>query len=108
MKSNGDSIYGTTASPISRPEWGRITKKVDGDTTTLYLHVFDWPADGKLPVSVDNEVVSCSLLAEPNREFDVERVPGKGLTVNLQGAAADPIASVVKLQLRGEPVPLAD
>ena len=32
MKVNGEAIYGTTASPTPRPDWGRITKKV-GDGT---------------------------------------------------------------------------
>jgi alpha-L-fucosidase len=51
MKVNGEAIYGTTASPFERKlPWGRCTRKVSGPTTTLYLHVFDWPADGKLLV----------------------------------------------------------
>ena len=54
MKVNGEAIYGTTASPTPRPAWGRITTKAGDGTTTLYLHVFDWPADGKLPVAVTN------------------------------------------------------
>ena len=68
MKVNGEAIYGTTASPTPRPEWGRITKKAADGKTTLYLHVFDWPADGKLPVGVGNEVAECYLLADPQPE----------------------------------------
>ena len=49
MKVNGESIYGTSASPIGKPAWGRCTAKTVGGKTTLYLHVFDWPKDGKLP-----------------------------------------------------------
>src|SRR5204862_741182 len=49
MKVNCEAIYGTTASQFTlKLPWGRCTKKVSGKTTTLYLHVFDWPADGKL------------------------------------------------------------
>ena len=45
MQVNGEAIYGTTASPFTTPlPWGRATSKAG----TLYLHVFDWPADGKL------------------------------------------------------------
>ena len=108
MKINGDSIYGTTASPTSRPHWGRITKKVEDETTTLYLHVFDWPVDGKLPVTVDNEVLKCSLLADPGRTFGVDRMRGKGLVVNVTGDAPDPVASVIVLKLQGIPVPRAE
>ncbi|RPJ32459.1 MAG: alpha-L-fucosidase, partial [Planctomycetaceae bacterium] len=46
MAVNRESIYGTTASPIGKPAWGRCTAKGN----KLYLHVFNWPADGKLDV----------------------------------------------------------
>jgi alpha-L-fucosidase len=106
MKVNGESIHGTPASPTPRPKWGRITKKVVGGNTTLYLSVFDWPADGKLPVGMGNEVAECFLLADPSRKFDVDRSEADGLTVNLTGDAPDEIASVVVLKLKGEPNPL--
>ncbi len=47
MDVNGEAIYGTTASPFSNLPWGRCTKKIDDDGATLYLHVFDWPSDGR-------------------------------------------------------------
>jgi len=103
MKINGEAIYGTTASPTSRPRWGRITTKVGGETTTLYLHVFDWPTDGLLPVPIANEVVECHLLAEPDRKFEVHRSQSQGLTVKLNGTAPHEIASVVVLRVQGEP-----
>ena len=44
------------------PLWGRITQK----TGTIYLHVFDWPRDGKLvgadmrdKVAVANGTAAC-------------------------------------------------
>jgi alpha-L-fucosidase len=46
MKVNGQSIYGTNASIFEKLQWGRCTTKPG----KLYLHVFDWPADGKLIV----------------------------------------------------------
>ena len=51
MKVNGEAIYGTTATPFKeQPAWGRCTKKVARSGATLYLHVFNWPVDGKLVV----------------------------------------------------------
>jgi alpha-L-fucosidase len=45
MKTNGESIYGTTASPLdAAPAWGRVTQK----DKKFYLHVFDWPTGGSL------------------------------------------------------------
>jgi alpha-L-fucosidase len=43
MKVNGESIYGTTASPFAKLAWGRATQKPG----KIYLHVFNWP-DGQL------------------------------------------------------------
>jgi alpha-L-fucosidase len=106
MQVNGESIYGTTAGPTARPEWGRITTKRGDGASTLYLNVFDWPADGRLPVSIDNRVTDCFLLADPKRKFAVERHEGAGVTVQLSGSAPDAISSVVVLQLAGEPIAL--
>ena len=67
MQQNGDSIYGTTASPLPEYPWGRTTVKGD----KVYLHVFNWPADGVLRVSrLDNNVVkSAHLLVRPAEKF---------------------------------------
>ena len=103
----GESIYGTTASPCRRPAWGRITTEAGDDVSTLYLHVFDWPADGKLFVPVKNEPVGCHLMGE-DREFKVSKDEA-GLTVHLTAKggitvlAPNPISSVVALKVKGEP-----
>jgi len=44
MKVNHDAIYGSTYTPLNGLTWGRATRKGN----TLYLHVFEWPADGSL------------------------------------------------------------
>jgi alpha-L-fucosidase len=106
MKVNGAAIYGTTASPTRKPAWGRITTGATGDTTTLYLHVFDWPADGKLPVGIENDVVSCRLLADSTRTFKTSRAEEQ-LVVALTGTAPDPICSVVELTITGAPQAVA-
>ena len=46
LRVNGESIYGTTASPLPPQSWGRTTVK----GAKLYLHVFNWPAGDKLPL----------------------------------------------------------
>ncbi len=47
IKDNGDSIYGTHPNPLpARPVWGDAN--VSNDGKTLYLHVMEWPKDGKL------------------------------------------------------------
>ncbi len=68
MTVNGESIYGTTASPFAELPWGRCTTKVRRDGTTLFLHVFDWPADGKLLVpGLKGTVTARSCFAATSR-----------------------------------------
>ncbi|HTX20904.1 MAG TPA: alpha-L-fucosidase [Candidatus Aquilonibacter sp.] len=121
MKVNGESIYGTTASPLKmQPSWGRVTQKVvytlhdtvnkngnaqiDGvmvaAQTNLYLHVFNWPQDGKLPVALP----PMKLGVEFSAHFlaDGKTVPvqhtGDALTITLPPKSLDPIDTVVVLQ----------
>ena len=64
LKVNGDSIYGTTYGPLQNLSFGRSTRK----DKTVYLHVFDWPADGKLQVDgLGQHVASVRLLAGGER-----------------------------------------
>ncbi|MFB3825961.1 MAG: alpha-L-fucosidase [Bryobacteraceae bacterium] len=98
MKVNSESIYGTTASPFSTlPFFGRATAKGN----TVYLHVFQWPANGKLPLpAMENKVVSARLLAQPARKLTI----AEGV-VNVPSEAPDEAASVVALTLDGPPRP---
>lgn len=102
MKVNGDAIYGTTASPFKRLPWGRCTKKVSGDETTLYLHVFNWPANGKLLVpGLKNSVASARLLAG-SEPLKFSSSP-EGVVVEVPAEAPDKISSTVVLKIKGAP-----
>jgi len=41
MDVNGESIYGTAASPVGTVEWGRITIRKAGEATLWYLHLWN-------------------------------------------------------------------
>lgn len=100
MKVNGEAIYGTTANPFPKLDWGRCTKKVTDDGATLYLHVFDWPADGKLVVpGLKNKVESAVLLANGSR-LKAAATDGN-VVVTVPATAPDPISSTVVLKVRG-------
>lgn len=100
MNVNSEAIYGTTASPFARlPFFGRATVKGN----TLYLHVFQWPREGKLRVpGLKNLVQSARLLADPKTNLRTSR-DGADLLVELPPAAPDEVASVVALTLDGAP-----
>lgn len=100
MRVNGDSIYGTTASPFEKLAWGRATKKLTRGGATLYLHVFDWPADGRLLVpGLKNEVESATLLAG-GKKLTAATV-ADGVVVTVPSAAPDKISSTVVLKVKG-------
>lgn len=96
MKVNGQAIYGSGASPFTdQLPWGRATRK-DGK---LYLHVFEWPADGRLAVpAVAGKVTGARLLAGDAR-IDFKQA-ADGLELTLPAKAPDPIASVIVLDVR--------
>jgi alpha-L-fucosidase len=102
MKVNSDAIYGTTASPFKQLAWGRCTKKVADGSTTLFLHVFDWPNDGKLLLpGLKNSVEKAHLLADGSR---VQTAAGAdGVTVTVPANAPDKASSTVVVQIRGTP-----
>jgi alpha-L-fucosidase len=98
MKVNGESIYGTTASPFAKLPWGRCTTKSRGDKTTLYLHVFDWPADGKLVVpDFQQTAQSAHLLATGKNLRHASQ--GTNLQIDVPAEAPDEIDSVIVLEI---------
>ncbi|MBN2000375.1 alpha-L-fucosidase [candidate division KSB1 bacterium] len=104
MKVNGESIYGTKASPFKQLDWGRCTQKSIKGGTRLYLHVFDWPADGRLVVpGLYNEPQKAFLLADKDKSpLKVERQQA-ALVVSLTGETPDAINSVVVLDIKDQP-----
>ncbi len=60
MDKNSESIFGTKATVIDQPRWGRCTAKDD----KIFLHVFDWPENGKLKIS--------NITFEPKRAYFLE------------------------------------
>lgn len=100
MKIYSGSIYETTASPFARLTWGRCTKKTFINGATLYLHVFDWPTDGKLVVpGLKNEVKQVFLMG--NSEKLETGTDKKGMTVYLPAKPLDAIDTVVVLKVSG-------
>ncbi|MCM3903513.1 MAG: alpha-L-fucosidase [Pyrinomonadaceae bacterium] len=95
MSVNGEAIYATTASPFQAElTFGRATSKHD----RVYLHVFEWPADGKLKVPVlSKSVTKAYLLANPKNKLEVTQ-GSEGITVAVPATASDPIASVIVLE----------
>jgi alpha-L-fucosidase len=110
LQKNGDAVYGTKASPYPYElNWGSITQRDDGDNTTLYLNVVDWPKDGIFKIyGLNNKVANVSLLASGVALFcESEYNAAAGLniiTIKVSKIAPDPYVSVIALNIEGEPV----
>ena len=101
LKVNGEAIYETSASPFKRLAWGRCTTKPG----KLYLHVFDWPADGRLTIPMAGKVTGAYLLAQPEKPLDVV-CTGESVVITVPTSPPDPIASVVVASVEGEVRPV--
>jgi alpha-L-fucosidase len=120
MKVNGEAIYGTTATPFgaetgeavtqkdgyghdraASSSWAwRCTKKVTPDGAMIYLHVFEWPKDGKFLVpGLKNQIAEAYLL-NGHKALATTNGPD-GVTISVPEAAPDKIASVIALKING-------
>ncbi|MGJ1190853.1 alpha-L-fucosidase [Sphingobacterium siyangense] len=99
MKVNGESIYGTTASPFQAFDWGYCTQK----NGKLYLHVFDRPADGKINLPIKNKVTAVYVLASPKMKLKSTLENGKpAIPVDIFDSKKGPKVIVVEIQ--GKPI----
>jgi len=100
MKINAESIHGTTATPLPVQAWGESTRKGD----SLYLHVFDWPKDGKLIVGgLKSQIKGARLLADSSRTpLKAVRLGECDWSIEVPAQAPDATNSVVVLQFEGD------
>jgi alpha-L-fucosidase len=98
---HGEAIYGAGHSPFSvQGQPWRATVKPG----VLYLHLFRWPAGGRFALDgLRSPVKRAFLLSDLQRErLRTERANGR-LVVHLPGDVPDPYASVLALEIEGEP-----
>jgi alpha-L-fucosidase len=101
MKTNGESIYGTDAGPLPYHSWGVSTVK----NNKLYLHVFNWPTDGKLFVSGSVQISNGYLLADPMQKIKVNTLPGGDLLLDIPKNAPDKSNTVLVFDYTGKLYP---
>jgi alpha-L-fucosidase len=90
MSKNSESIYGCDRSPLPVQPWGTATRKGN----RLYLHVFEWPTDGKLVVAgLRSNPMTARLLH--GGDVGIRRVNVDDLELTLPGNAPDPSNSVL-------------
>ncbi len=105
MEKYSESIYGTTASPFRLlPFFGRVTQK----GKRLYVHVFDWPKDGKLALpGLETMPVKAALLGRAGEKVGMKQSKRDDITelvLTLPKEASHPIASVIALDFDTRPM----
>jgi alpha-L-fucosidase len=94
---NGEAIYGTQRSGLL-PAWGEVIRKDGPRSSTFYLCVYDYPADGQLILDGNYSFRKASLLSDGSPVHFSTR---KGrTTLILPAAAAGEKFPVIKLELK--------
>jgi len=109
MAVNGEAIYATEAGPFPRRlPWGRVTQKREtDDSTALFLHVWEWPTDGKLLLPTVTQNPLSGLVLASGTAVKSETSP-EGLVVSLPGSAPDADVSIVRLDFENPVVVTQD
>lgn len=101
MKGNSSAIYGTSASPFKKLPWGRCTEVLGKDGATLYLHVFEWPKDGRLVLpGLRSKIGRVSLLVG-GRKLSA-RSTKVGVEISVPAKAPDQVSTTVQVSVKGE------
>jgi len=105
MRTHSDSIKGTIAGPFDKTPWGSCTqKKLANGDTRLFLHVFDWPTDGRLTIpGLLSEPRAASLLGAPaNTRVTASRRDDAVILTLPPAAERNPHDNVIVLDVAGE------
>lgn len=92
MQQNGESIYGCDRTPLPIQPWGTSTRKGN----RLYLHVFQWPANGKLIVEGLRSTPSAIHLLH-GADLPYNRLNSDDAELTLPSKAPDAVDSVIVL-----------
>jgi alpha-L-fucosidase len=104
VSANREAIFGTTAGPFRKNSWGRCTQKVVGDSTFLYLHVFDWPTDGKLLLmGLTSPIEKAYVMNDPSKRPISSQMSEDGIVLNTPAKALDENSTTIVAVVKGKP-----
>ncbi|MBO9673113.1 MAG: alpha-L-fucosidase [Sphingobacteriaceae bacterium] len=98
MKVNKEAIYGTTASPFQKMDWGFCTQKPG----KLYLEVFDMPKDGQIKLPLSNRINSAYALKNRDAKLNVSNLD-KAKAISLPNHFKGKLPMVIVLEITGKP-----
>ena len=105
MDKNGESIFGTTATTLPLQNWGVTTQKAN----KIYLHVFNWPADGKLYINgLLRDVAKVYPLSDSLKKITIKYLKPENVFVLLLDKPSDTSNTVLVLEWKKEPATSRD
>ncbi|MDX1283570.1 MAG: alpha-L-fucosidase, partial [Draconibacterium sp.] len=99
LSKNGESIYGTDKTSLPKQIWGVTTQKEEN----LYLHVFNYPKNGKLILGGLKSKFGKVYLLDGNKKLNAKRINSTDVEISLPKSAPDEVSTVIVLKLE-EPV----
>jgi len=96
LRRNGEAVYDTGAGPFRYLAWGRATQKPG----RLFLHVFDWPKDGRLLVPVAGGIKRVYPLGRPDENLATKATKA-GVEIAVPAQGWDPVVSVMVAEVEG-------
>lgn len=102
ISKNGESIYGTSASPFPQDQpWGYCTTR----NNLIYLHVFEWPENQQIEIKgLHNDVHQAHFLPDPDKPLRIEKDTENRLFIHVPPDAPDTVNTVIVLETEGTPV----
>jgi len=98
MKVNGEAIYGTTASPFGKVPFGRATARPG----KLYLHVFDWPANGVIELAGMGSPAGKAYLLADGKPVTAQTTEENVLKLQGPESVPESDATVIVVEYKGE------
>jgi alpha-L-fucosidase len=97
---NKESIYNTSPSPLPLQSWGVTTLK----DNKIYLHVFNWPRDGRLIVGgIKSNIGKAYILTDAQKKnLKIDFLNAEDINISVSLQAPDTINTVIVLEMNGE------
>ena len=103
LKAHSEAVYKTKFPEVPLQDWGRVLQKGD----TYYLHVFEWPSNGKLTVTgLNAEVDSISIMNSSSKVSALNK--GKSFEVSVPAQGTNENSTVIKLVAKSGTVKVFD
>ncbi|MBV9471093.1 MAG: alpha-L-fucosidase [Abitibacteriaceae bacterium] len=101
LKVNGDAIYGTGPSPYGNRkfDWGALTTKPG----KIFVHLFKRPGDTLTLSGLKNQVTAAYLLSDATHKPLAVKSNASGVNISLPDYLPDENASVIVLEINGQP-----